>query len=327
MLFDSLKVWLPPAEPHLQSCAHHWLCRPVVCWVGAMAESMQQAVRLGNNTWQQLATSAGVAVFVDTAGKTYLMKDDTPEQATSFPTNWRAASYDTQGFNGITHAGRLVYVDGSGKAASPPGLYWWPFLADVPMLATISEAGCNVPGCLVTASGRGYCSLWGGLAEVENVHAACLPAGDVACFLDIYGYVQCAVHGNPSLLVIPPPENEHWVEIVCASSYACARSTSGELRCFPVLDYPYTLPAQLSGKFSSPAAYHTTCPTYYPIYNSFYGTDRQRVCGIDAARRLQCMLAWKTGESEASKLVTLEPTRAWAAVVVTYDSVCAIPAD
>ncbi|KAI7840465.1 hypothetical protein COHA_005767 [Chlorella ohadii] len=320
------------------------LCRrpikgPVTCWAGAAGESKQQALKLGNNTWQHMATAADTAVFVDTAGIVRTIRDSTLDQASSFTTKgaWRAASRimgmssSVAGWYGVTNAGVLGFANETGTIVPPPLMQRWPDLRSARVLAVATDYFWRPGHCVVTSGMLGRC-ISGDPSEFvfsyfsrEQVHAACIAAADLFCFLDIYGEIHCKAPSR----TLTPPEGELWVEIICGSSSVCARTASGTLHCFFLGNNPQQWPVQLSGRYSSLAAYHAPyfaepSSTLLPRANS-----RQRVCGIDTAHRLQCMFAWKDPGSsqEFSKLVTLEPTRAWAAVAVTYDSVCAIPAN
>ncbi len=314
-------------------------CRPVTCWAGAAGESKQQALKLGNNTWQHMATAADTAVFVDTAGIVRTIRDSTLDQASSFTTKgaWRAASRimgmssSVAGWYGVTNAGVLGFANETGTIVPPPLMQRWPDLRSARVLAVATDYFWRPGHCVVTSGMLGRC-ISGDPSEFvfyyfsrEQVHAACIAAADLFCFLDIYGEIHCKAPSR----TLTPPEGELWVEIICGSSSVCARTASGTLHCFFLGNNPQQWPVQLSGRYSSLAAYHAPyfaepSSTLLPRANS-----RQRVCGIDTAHRLQCMFAWKDPGSsqEFSKLVTLEPTRAWAAVAVTYDSVCAIPAN
>lgn len=185
--------------------------------------------------------------------------------------------------------------------------------------------------CYVTPDGAGRCVARPALGSsdispllIATVHAVCLYTGNDACFLDIYGDVHCSLF-QYRVNTFSNPDGELWVELVCGVSSFCARSASGKHRCFnlvPSMDASVTFKsaAPLPGDFTMLAASNMAFPSYNPNE-----ADRQRFCGVDAARRLQCMFIVKNGLAETSRLVTFDG--AWAAAAATYNSVCAISAN
>lgn len=276
-----------------------------------------------------MASTGRLVAFVDTAGNIQSVRDTRPWPDKIPIQGWRAAARagDMEArWYGITNAGLLAYASDAGDVIPPPALTRWADLGTVPVLAITTDSIMPTV-CLVTAGGYGRC-IWDHSSvplESEKVHAVCLAAANAACFLDVFGDVHCIDKFMVVWITFPALDGEPWVEIACGSSTLCARALSGKLRCFsiPILpEWEFKLPAELPGNYTMVAAYHTPYASYQNQW-----TDRQRVCGIDTARRLQCMFAWRADSAEYYKLVTLEPERTWAAVAVMYDGFCAISAD
>ncbi|KAI7840331.1 hypothetical protein COHA_006113 [Chlorella ohadii] len=314
------------------------LCRrpingSITCWNGALAEVNRQAVELSNSTWQHVSTSVIHSVFVDRSGNVLAVPNWDGKQLPPirFATNgtWRAAAVGLgEDYLGITKASMLAHADGMGNIISPPVLTAFPNLAAMRVLTLTTERFDSTALCLVTTDGLGRCT--GRFAGIDSVHAVC-HAGDnglinMVCFLGVYGDVHCVDLSNDGFppekttASFTPPEGELWVEIACGSFTICARATSGKVRCFSLFGNPYPLhdTEQLPGGYLTIASFQDAMGYYQ---------NRQRVCGIDTARQLQCLLAYKYLGLDHRTFVTLGPERPWAAVAITFDGLCAISAD
>ncbi len=273
------------------------------------ASSKQQVVEFGIGTWQHLASSGIAAVFTNTSGNVHTVFDGIVDPPTMVDTSgtWRAAAWGTglqrifsDGWYGITNAGTFALANLAGKRATAPALVGWPDLKAVHVLALAAHSEASSL-CLVSAEGLGRCR-WpsSSLLQTNTVHAVCLASMHVACFLDVYGDVRCLdinayQPGSPQTDVFfTPPENELWVEIVCGQNSFCARATSGKLRCFVLLGNTLASPTLPSSNFTMIAA--ASLHLFRPP------TERQRLCGIDTARRLRCTFAWQTGAVKAANL-------------------------
>ena len=268
---------------------------------------------------------------IDKSGNVFTVRDGNPSPSI-FSTRraWRATAPNSFGerWYGIAHNGTLQYAElqrslstDTVRANLPVPGWDQRVVAVVP----ISPYRFMEDLCVVTTEGSGSCpgntfflsgSMLGG-PTITHVHALCAPSSGWACFLSIYGDLGCwplrRLRDTP-LRIPAPAEGERWVEIVCGSSIVCARAATGRVRCFSVFvsSTPFMKPPQLSGNYTTLAAYSRIRRT---------GTDRQRLCGIDTSHKLVCSFA---SPSSTAQLVTIEPKSSWAAVAVTYESVCAI---
>lgn len=254
-------------------------------------------------SWRHVTSSGyNELSFLDNGGNIWTVASGGSLASFSTGGTFRTVSYYSSYWYGLTATGALYFGISTFSVVPFPNQ---PDLAQKRFVAAVA-----IPSgvCGITTTGQGICTTPPALS-IPHVHSVCSFNFEWACFLSVYGDVRCwELSYRTPLNVPPPPDGEHWVELVCSRSSVCARASTGAVRCFhprqSVLDGTLLLP----GRYSMLAA--------------FTSDGQQRLCGITTDRKVRC--AWKAGISKEANLASFEPAKSWAAVNMAQDYVCAI---